>query len=126
MLTLHTKWRILVPWGHESAYAETVAAAGASDLLLQASTNGLGHCNFSPSEIGASVALLESWAETGVRPSAATVAAFGLDAITPPGGCLGHGESASMVEALDAIAARSRALAPGVGGMAVRADLHRD
>jgi pimeloyl-ACP methyl ester carboxylesterase len=84
VLSLHTKWDLLVPWGHESAYAETVATAGASDLLLQVSTNGLGHCSFSPSEIGASVALLESWAETGVRPSAATAAAFGLDATTPP------------------------------------------
>jgi pimeloyl-ACP methyl ester carboxylesterase len=79
VLTIHTKWDTLVPWPHESAYAETVAAAGASDLLVQASTNGLGHCNFSPNEIGAAVALLESWAETGVRPSPATIAAFGLD-----------------------------------------------
>ena len=84
VLTIHTKWDTLVPWGHESAYAETVAAAGASDLLVQASTNGLGHCNFSPTEIGASVALLESWAETGVKPSAATLAAAGLDPVTAP------------------------------------------
>jgi hypothetical protein len=41
VFTLHTKWDTLVPWGHESAYAETVAAAGRSDLLLQASTSGL-------------------------------------------------------------------------------------
>ena len=80
VLTIHTKWDTLVPWGHESAYKETVAAAGKSDLLLQASTNGLGHCAFSPNEIGAAVALLESWAETGVKPSAATLVAFGLDA----------------------------------------------
>ena len=84
VLSIHTKWDTLVPWGHESAYAETVAAAGASDLLVQASTNGLGHCNLSPTEIGASVALLENWAETGVRPSVATLAAFGLDGTTPP------------------------------------------
>jgi hypothetical protein len=84
VLTIHTKWDTLVPWPHESAYAETVAAAGASDLLVQASTNGLGHCNFSPSEIGAAVALLESWVETGVKPSAATLAAFGLDPISTP------------------------------------------
>jgi hypothetical protein len=70
--------------GHESAYAETVAAAGRSDLLLQASTNGLGHCNFTPTELGASVTLLESWAETGVKPSAATLALFGLDATSAP------------------------------------------
>ena len=84
VLTIHTKWDTLVPWGHESAYAETVAAAGASDLLVQASTNGLGHCNFLLTEIGASVALLESWAETGVKPSAATLAAAGLDPVTAP------------------------------------------
>jgi hypothetical protein len=84
VLTIHTKWDTLVPWPHESAYAETVAAAGASDLLVQASTNGFGHCSFSPSEIGAAVALLESWVETGVKPSAATLAAFGLDGISAP------------------------------------------
>ncbi len=84
VLSIHTKWDTLVPWGHESAYAETVAAAGRSDLLVQASTNGLGHCNFSPTEIGASIALLESWAETGVRPSPAVLALFGLDATTAP------------------------------------------
>jgi hypothetical protein len=85
VLTIHTKWDMLVPWGHESAYAETVEAAGKSELLLQASTNGLGHCNFSANELGAAIALLESWAETGVKPSAATVAAFGLDpAAIPP------------------------------------------
>jgi predicted esterase len=84
VLTIHTKWDTLVPWPHESAYAETVAAAGASDLLVQASTNGLGHCNFSANEIGASVALLESWVETGVKPSAATLAAVGLDPISTP------------------------------------------
>jgi hypothetical protein len=84
VFTLHTKWDTLVPWPHESAYAETVAAAGESDLLVQASTGGLGHCNFSPTHILASVALLERWAETGVRPSAADLAAVGLDGTTPP------------------------------------------
>lgn len=84
VFTLHTKWDTLVPWAHESAYAETVGDAGRSDLLVQASTNGLGHCNFTPTEIGASIALLENWAETGVRPTAATLAAFGLDAVSQP------------------------------------------
>jgi len=84
VLSIHTKWDTLVPWGHESAYAATVAAAGQSDLLLQASTSGLGHCNFTPTELGASVALLESWAETGVKPSAAVLALFGLDAVSAP------------------------------------------
>ena len=84
VLTLHTKWDTLVPWGHESAYAETVAAAGRSNLLVQASTNGLGHCSFAPNEIGAAVALLENWVKTGVRPTAATLAAFGLDGTSAP------------------------------------------
>ncbi len=86
VFTLHTKWDTLVPWPHESAYAETVATAGASDLLVQASTNGLGHCNFTPTQIGASVFLLERWAETGVKPTAADLAGFGLDGTTPPPG----------------------------------------
>ena len=53
-------------------------------MLVQASTNGLGHCTFSPNEIGAAVALLERWAETGVKPSAATAATLGLDATSTP------------------------------------------
>jgi pimeloyl-ACP methyl ester carboxylesterase len=84
VLTIHTKWDTLVPWGHESAYAETVAAAGRSSLLLQASTSGLGHCTFTPTELGASVAFLESWVETGVKPSPALLALFGLDALSTP------------------------------------------
>jgi hypothetical protein len=84
VLTIHTKWDTLVPWGHESAYADTVAGAGESDLLVQVSTNGLGHCNFAPTEIGGAIALLESWAKTGVNPSPGLLALFGLDAATAP------------------------------------------
>ena len=39
---------------------------------------------------------------------------------------LGSGQSAAAVEPLDAAAARDRACAAGVGGMAVRADVDRD
>jgi hypothetical protein len=84
VLTIHTKWDTLVPWGHESAYAETVDAAGKSDLLVQASTNGLGHCNLAPGELNAAIALLEGWVQTGVRPTAAALTAAGLDPATAP------------------------------------------
>lgn len=84
VLAVHTKWDTLVPVSHEQRYDETVAAAGRSDLLRQAYSNGIGHCQFGPELVGA-IVLLESWAETGVAPSAAALAAVGLDpAFAPP------------------------------------------
>ena len=55
VLTLHTRIDGLVPVSHESAYAETVAGAGRSDLLAQAYTVGVGHCSLSPDQQVAAV-----------------------------------------------------------------------
>jgi dienelactone hydrolase len=75
VLTLHTRIDSLVPVSHESAYAETVAAAGRSDLLFQAYTAGVGHCVLSAAQGVAAITALDKWVETGVQPTAADLPA---------------------------------------------------
>ena len=86
VLTLHTKIDRLVPVSHESAYAETVANAGRSDLLTQAYTTGVGHCAFTADQNVAAITALDKWAETGDKPTAADFpAALGFDTgFVPP------------------------------------------
>ena len=86
VLTLHTRIDGLVPVSHESAYAETVAEAGRSDLLAQAYTVGVGHCFISPDQQVAAVTVLDKWVETGVKPTAADFpASLGFDpGFVPP------------------------------------------
>jgi hypothetical protein len=86
VLTLHTAIDTLVPPSHESAYAATVAAAGASGLLAQTFTNGAGHCNFTGPQLLAALAALDGWVATGSKPGpAAFPAALGfLPGFVPP------------------------------------------
>lgn len=86
LLTLHTQVDTLVPPAHESAYAATVEGAGRSDELFQSYTSGQGHCNFTGAQLLTSVAVLDQWVKTGVRPTAASLpAALGfLPGFTPP------------------------------------------
>lgn len=86
VLTLHTQTDALVPPSHESAYAATVADAGRSDLLVQAFTNGNGHCNFTGPQLLTALGALDSWVATGTAPGAASFpAALGfLPGHTPP------------------------------------------
>jgi hypothetical protein len=69
VVTLHTRIDRLVPVSHESAYKETVQAAGRSNLLFQAYTGASGHCNLSPTQLITTVNALDSWVESGVRPT---------------------------------------------------------
>jgi hypothetical protein len=86
VLTLHTKIDPLLVVAHESAYNETVAAAGRSDLLFQTFTNGIGHCNLTGPQILTAVGAIDNWVRNGVKPTAATFpAALGFDsAFVPP------------------------------------------
>lgn len=86
VLTLHTVIDELVPVAHESAYQETVARAGRQDLLFQAYTNGVGHCNFTRDQLLTAVAAIDNWVKTGERPTqAAFPAAQGfVQNFTPP------------------------------------------
>lgn len=71
VLTLHTKYDSVAPVEMESAYREQVVSAGYADNLVQVYTNGLGHCTFTPQQLLAVVAGMESWLETGVAPDEA-------------------------------------------------------
>ena len=71
VLTLHTQVDTLVPPLHESAYKETVAAAGRSDSLYQAYTSGHGHCNFTGQQLLTTLAVLDGWVASGTRPTPA-------------------------------------------------------
>lgn len=68
VLTLHTTVDGLVPASHEAAYADTVAAAGRSDDLMQVFTESVGHCTFSTEQVVTSVMALDEWVRTGQRP----------------------------------------------------------
>ena len=65
VLTIHTKFDGLAILNNESAYKETVEAAGDGALLVQAFTNGIGHCAFTPEQLFAAVEAMDYWLETG-------------------------------------------------------------
>jgi hypothetical protein len=85
VLTLHTVIDH-IPVSHESAYRETVAAAGRSHLLAQAYSSNVGHCNFDPGQVVAAVNALDAWITTGVAPtdSAFPMALGFVPGFTPP------------------------------------------
>lgn len=68
VVTLHTTRDGAVPFFHEAAYAAVVAAAGRSDMLLQRSVDGFGHCAFTVAAQVSAFVALRSWVETGVKP----------------------------------------------------------
>ena len=83
VLTLDTTVDALVPAAHISAYNATVAAAGRSDLLANAWTSGVGHCNFTAQQLVTAVQALEHWVQTGERPGPVP-ASQGFVTFTPP------------------------------------------
>ncbi len=69
VLTLHTTRDPAVPYVHEAVYADIVAEAGRSEMLVQRTFNRFGHCTFTlPEQIRAFEDLV-AWAETGVKPA---------------------------------------------------------
>jgi len=68
ILTLHTTQDPAVAFSQEQAYAATVAAAGASQFLVQQSVNRYGHCNLKPEEILNSFQGLLLWVNFGITP----------------------------------------------------------
>lgn len=71
VLTLHTREDSLVGTSHETVYAETVEAAGASDNLVQTYTDAFGHCTFSGDQLVTTLVAMDTWLETGTAPTAA-------------------------------------------------------
>jgi hypothetical protein len=86
VLTLHTIIDELLPVSHESAYHNTVTAAGKSGLLAQAYSSNVGHCNFDAPQRLAALDALDSWLDTGVAPTdTAFPATLGfVPGFTPP------------------------------------------
>ncbi len=72
VLTMHTILDPLVGVSNETAYEETVAAAGRSDRLVQTYTNGNGHCNFTAPQLLTAVGAIDNWVRNGSKPTAAT------------------------------------------------------
>ncbi len=72
VLTMHTIVDPLVVVANESAYAETVAAAGRSHQLFQTYTTGNGHCAFTGPQILTAVNAIDNWVRNGAKPTAAT------------------------------------------------------
>ena len=70
VLTMHTIIDPLVVVANESAYLETVLAAGRSDRLVQTYTTGNGHCAFTGPQILTAVAAIDNWVRNGVKPTA--------------------------------------------------------
>jgi pimeloyl-ACP methyl ester carboxylesterase len=69
VLTLHTTLDPVVPLIHELVYREIVAAAGASDLLVQRQVPRYGHCTFTNEELNAAFLDLVTWVEAGIKPA---------------------------------------------------------
>ncbi len=68
VLSMHTIGDLFVPFSMEQVYAERVAANDASDLLVQRAIRGVGHCDFTPTELVSGFADLVGWVEHGVQP----------------------------------------------------------
>ena len=86
VLTMHTIIDPLITVSQSYEYAETVAKAGRSGFLKQAYTTGNGHCNFTGPQLLTAVAAIQSWVETGVKPTdAAFPNSLGFNqSFTPP------------------------------------------
>lgn len=68
LLTIHGTGDLFVPISMEQDYANQVAAAGASNLLVQRAIRSAGHCNFSDTEMTTAWDDLVNWVEHGVKP----------------------------------------------------------
>ncbi|WP_033430727.1 hypothetical protein [Saccharothrix syringae] len=69
VLSLHDLGDLFVPFSMEQVYARDVGRNGRSHLLVQRAIRALGHCEFSPAEVGAAWDDLVAWVDTGRRPA---------------------------------------------------------
>lgn len=76
VLSLHNLGDLFVPFSMEQYYQADVARHGRTDLLVQRAIRTVGHCEFSPAEVGTAWDDLVAWQRTGVQPA-------GDDVITP-------------------------------------------
>jgi pimeloyl-ACP methyl ester carboxylesterase len=69
MLSLATSRDPVVPGFHQISYRNAVAAAGASDFLVQREIDRYGHLTFTPEELSQALSDLVLWVEFGVKPA---------------------------------------------------------
>ena len=68
-VTLHTTRDPLVPFFHETEFAQLVSLQQDSGLLLQRSVVGYGHCAFSTADMVGAFQALSGWVTTGQKPA---------------------------------------------------------
>jgi hypothetical protein len=64
-----------VPVEQQSAYHDTVTAAGSGDKLVQAYTDERAHTGQSAPELAAALDAVVTWVEKGTKPTAQSIAA---------------------------------------------------
>jgi hypothetical protein len=69
VLSLHDLGDLFVPFSMEQIYAQRTAAHGQSRLFVSRAIRGIGHCDFTQSELQAGFSDLVSWVEHGHRPA---------------------------------------------------------
>jgi pimeloyl-ACP methyl ester carboxylesterase len=81
VLTLHTALDEIALVSGQSAYRNTIEAAGRGDLLFQAYTTGIGHGTaITAGQQLTAIHAIEAWAKTGIPPTSATFpAALGFN-----------------------------------------------
>jgi pimeloyl-ACP methyl ester carboxylesterase len=86
VLTVHARMDQILPVASESAYRNTIAAAGRDDRLFQAYTTGTQHCGVNDAQQLAAIQVLDDWVKTGTRPepSAFPAAAGFIPGFEPP------------------------------------------
>jgi hypothetical protein len=75
VLSLHNLGDLFVPFHNEIAYAGDVARQGRGDLLVQRAIRGVGHCEFTPTEMTMAFDDLVGWVQGGIRPDGDVVLA---------------------------------------------------
>jgi hypothetical protein len=69
VLSMHDIGDLFVPFSMEQVYAQRVAANNRSDLVVQRAIRGVGHCDFTPTELITGFTDLVAWVEHGVKPA---------------------------------------------------------
>jgi hypothetical protein len=68
VLSLHDIGDLFVPFSMEQVYAQRAAVQGRSQLFVSRAIRGVGHCDFTQSELQNGFDDLVSWVRTGDRP----------------------------------------------------------